>query len=301
MKNYLKKKSIERNGIICFEINDLDAKKISNFYKTDQFPNYKENDDRGTILKKGNKNLLASQFKAFVGMNKKVLEVGCGTGQLSNYFAMNTNNEIVALDTTPESLELANNFAKKNKLSNVKFINADIFDNVLSNEYFDFIWCNGVLHHTKNPKKAFEITIKSLKKNGYVLVGLYNKFGRLRTFIRKFFSKIFGNNYLSIFDPILRKLKISDAEKKAWINDQYFHPIESTHTLDEVILWFKDNNIKYVNSLPQCDFEYDLDFKNLFEEKSLGDSYSRIFNQICMIFNQLGGDGGLFFVIGRKL
>ena len=30
MKNYLKKKSIERNGIICFEINDLDAKKICN-------------------------------------------------------------------------------------------------------------------------------------------------------------------------------------------------------------------------------------------------------------------------------
>ena len=50
MKNYLKKKSIERNGIICFEINDLDAKKIANFYKTDQFPNYKENDERGTIL-----------------------------------------------------------------------------------------------------------------------------------------------------------------------------------------------------------------------------------------------------------
>ena len=40
------------------------------------------------VLQKGNKNLLASQFKKFIGHNKNVLEVGCGTGQLSIYFSI---------------------------------------------------------------------------------------------------------------------------------------------------------------------------------------------------------------------
>ena len=48
-----------------------------------------------------------------INSNTSVLEIGCGTGQLSNYFAINTNNKIVALDPTIESLNLAKNFSNK--------------------------------------------------------------------------------------------------------------------------------------------------------------------------------------------
>ena len=36
----------------------------------------------------------------------------------------------------------------------------------------------------------------------------------------------------------------------SWINDQYKHPVESTHTFDEVLKWFNDNNIEFINSIP---------------------------------------------------
>lgn len=104
------------------------------------FPNYKDNDNSISILEKGNKNLLAYKFKQFIGMNKKVLEVGCGTGQLSNYFALNTNNKIIALDPTLESLKLAKVFSDQNKINNIYYVNADIFDDVLSDNCFDFIY-----------------------------------------------------------------------------------------------------------------------------------------------------------------
>jgi SAM-dependent methyltransferase len=300
MLNFLKKKYDEKNGLICFDINDLKTKSVTEFYKSTPFPNYKDDDNSQSIIVKGNKNLLAYQFKKFIGMNKAVLEIGCGTGQLSNYFAINTNNKIVALDPTIESLNLAKNFSNKNKISNINFINADIFDDVLVDNFFDFIWCNGVLHHTKDPQKAFEITSKSLKKNGYILLGLYNKIGRVRTIIRKYLSKIFGLKYLEFFDPTLKNLKLSQNEKKAWINDQYLHPIESLHTLDEVLKWFRQNDIEYINSIPSCDFEHIPNYNELFKKKSKGDLYSRLFNQFCMIFNKLGSDGGLFVVIGKK-
>ncbi len=298
MSSFLKKKSFFKEDIISFDIKDLSAKKVTEFYKESPFPNYKIDDNKYTILEKGNKNYLTSKFKKFIGYNKDVLEVGCGTGQLANFFAIGSNNRVVGLDPTIDSLRLANNFAKKNEIMNIQFVNADIFDDVLKDEFFDFIWCNGVLHHTKNPYEAFRILIKSLKKEGYVLIGLYNKIGRLRTVIRRHLYKIFGEKFLEIFDPTLRNLKNSDNEKKAWIRDQYIHPIESLHTLDNVLEWFDKNNIEFINSIPSTNFNEvneDLFFKEI-----RGSLFSRFLNQFLMIFNRLGSDGGLFIVIGKK-
>ncbi len=300
MTDFIKKPFQNKNGIISFLIEDNETKKVTEFYKETPFPNYKNEDNKQSILEKGNKNVLAKTFKKFIGYKKKVLEVGCGTGQLSIYFSLGTNNQIVAFDPTKQSLNLAKTFAHKNKITNIEFVNADIFDDVLVDEFFDFIWCNGVLHHTKKPYKAFETVAKSLKCNGYILIGLYNKIGRVRTIIRKYLSKIFGVKFLEIFDPTLKNLKISNEERKAWINDQYFHPIESLHTLDEVLNWFKKNDIEYVNSIPSCDFEMYQNYESIFLKKTTGSLYSRIINQISMIFNKLGSDGGLFIVIGKK-
>ena len=298
MENFLKKKYENIDGILSFEIKDIETNKVTNFYKETPFPNYKEKDDRQTILEKGNKNFLANQFKKFIGHQKNVLEVGCGTGQLSIYFSIGANNNIVGLDPTIESLKLAKNFSDKNNITNIKFVNADIFDDVLSDDYFDLIWCNGVLHHTKDPYGAFEILVKSLKKEGYVLIGLYNKIGRVRTIFRRYIFKFFGRKILDKIDPTLRNLKFDEDEKNAWIKDQYTHPIESLHTIDEVLNWFDKNNITFISSIPSTDFDYD--YNDIFKKKSSGTFFSRIFNQISMIFNSLGSDGGLFVLIGKK-
>ena len=296
--NYLKKKPLIQNDIETFNVDNKIAKIVSNFYKSNPFPNYKENDDKITISQRGDTNNLAKQFKNFVGYNKKILEVGCGTGQLSAYFATGNNNMVVSLDTTIESLIIGRNFAKKNNIENIRFINADIFDDVLVENFFDFIWCNGVLHHTENPREGFRIITKSLKKNGYILVGLYNRYGRIRTIVRKYFFKIFGKKFLKIFDPTLKNLKLSPAEQEAWLRDQYKHPQESLHTIDEVNKWFKDNNIDFISSIPSCDFESEYD--NIFKRKSYGNFFTRIWSQFLMLFGKLGSDGGLFVVIGKK-
>tara|TARA_E500000178_G_scaffold252896_1_gene249433 strand:+ start:239 stop:1138 length:900 start_codon:yes stop_codon:yes gene_type:complete len=298
MESFLKKECTSEDEILSFEIKDTSTTKVTNFYKESPFPNYKDTDNKSTILEKGNKNTLAVQFKKFIGYKKKVLEVGCGTGQLSIYFSIGTNNEVIALDPTIESLKLAKNFSEKNNISNIKFVNSDIFDDVLKDNYFDYIWCNGVLHHTKDPYGAFKILIQSLKKNGYVLIGLYNKYGRVRTLFRKYIYKIFGRKILSKIDPTLRNLKLDKDQQTAWIRDQYTHPIESLHTIDEVLTWFKKHNIVFVSSIPSSDFDYD--YENIFIKKNNGSLFSRMLNQILMIFNRLGSDGGLFVVIGQK-
>ena len=297
--SFLKKELIKEDLIYKNTLKDSSVKKVADFYKKSPFPNYKNDDNKDSILKKGDKNFLTSNFKNFIGYNKNILEVGCGTGQLALYFSIGTNNHVVGLDATIESLELANNFAKKNDIGNINFVNADIFDDVLKDNCFDFIWCNGVLHHTKNPYEAFKIVAKSLKKEGYILVGLYNRIGRIRTIIRKYIYKIFGIKILNFLDPTLKNLKYNEEEKISWLRDQYHHPIESLHTIDEVLDWFSKNEIDFINSIPQCAFEENSP-NNLFVKQTTGNVFSRLLNQFNMIYNNLGSDGGLFIVIGKK-
>ena len=297
---FLKKHFKEIQGIYTNNIEDNTTKNVVNFYNIKPFPNYRKEDNKASILSKGNKNYLAKKFKEYAGFNKKILEIGCGTGQLSIFFSIGTNNEIVALDPTLESLKLASKFTNDNNIKNVKFINADIFDDVLTDNYFDFVWTNGVLHHTKNPKKAFEISVKSLRNEGYILVGLYNKIGRFRTKIRKYLYKIFGRKIVLLFDPVLRNIKSDEPDQiDAWIRDQYQHPVESIHTIDEVLKWFDENNIDFISSIPNCSIDINKN-KDLFLPQSRGNKIYRWINQFLMLFNYLGDDGGLFVLIGKK-
>ena len=103
---------------------------------------------------------------------------------------------------------------------------------------------------------------------------------------------------MSFLDPILRK-NISKQKKLAWFQDQYEHPVESLHTLDEVLDWFDENNVEFISSIPSCDMNA-VDYEHMFNGGNRGDLATRIFSQIAMLFSSFGSEGGLFLVIGRK-
>jgi ubiquinone/menaquinone biosynthesis C-methylase UbiE len=279
------------------------AKLVEKFYTDNPFPNY---DNLETILdlqKKIEGNDFTKNLKRFIGLGKKVIEVGCGTSQLSIALANGTNNKLVAFDSTLESLILGSNFSKKSGVSNCVFVNGDIFSNPFMANYFDVVWCSGMLHHTDSPKQGFEIITTWLKSDGYVIIGLYNLYGRFRTVFRQKIFRIFGSGkfarlIVSTLDPILRQ-DISEQKRKAWFQDQYQHPVESLHTLDEVLGWFDENNIEFISSIPTCNSE-NINYENMFLSQTRGTFVSRLVSQIGMLFSPLGSEGGLFLVIGKK-
>ena len=119
------------------------------------------------------------------------------------------------------------NSQRKNNLKNLTFVNGDIFDEIFHKESFDYIVCNGVLHHTGDTYKAFDSIVRYLKNDGLVLVGLYNKYGRLRTNIRRMLYNLFGEKIIYILDPVIRNLAKNENENQdkidAWMQDQYIH------------------------------------------------------------------------------
>ena len=120
--------------------------------------------------------------------------MGCGTGQLS-LFLKRFNRLIFVIDLSIPSLKLAEDLRLRNEIDNVFFSKMNIFNLQFKNEVFDYVISNGVLHHTYNTEIAFEKILKPLKKDGYIIIGLYHKYGRLYTNLRQKLIKIFGEGF----------------------------------------------------------------------------------------------------------
>lgn len=94
----------------------------------------------------------------------------------------------------------------------------NLFRPIFKEESFPVVICTGVLHHTSDPFAGFQSISKLVRKRGYILVGLYNKYGRITTNIRRIIFKIFKDNFKSL-DPHLRRKEIDEIRKLTWFKD----------------------------------------------------------------------------------
>jgi SAM-dependent methyltransferase len=266
----------------------------SEFYNDVKFPNYDDIDDFGTLLEKSSKSIFVKKLDDEIPFNSNVLEAGCGTGQLSIALSR-YGRKIYSIDLSKGSLIEAKNFIDKNDIKNVQLYKMNIFNLCFPKNYFDVIISNGVLHHTHNPKFAFKKLSECLKPNGIIIIGLYHKYGRIMQNIRQKLIKIFGEKIKFIDRRFLENL--SDKKKYAWFEDQYNNPHETKHSYNEVINWFDENNIEFINSLP---FTFDVNEK-IFKKKSILSKSEIFFKEFCLMFDlRQIYEGGFFVMIGKK-
>ncbi len=272
---------------------DAITEKVSKFYNKIKFPNYDEIENYSTIYDKGMSNQFSRQLNTELGWNIRLLELGCGTGQLSLFLARG-EREVHGVDISHGSLGLAEKFRYKHNLENIYFLHMDVFNMPYKNNIFDVIISNGVLHHTKNAKEAFKCLVNKTKPGGYLFIGLYHKYGRFITKIKQHVARIIGEKIL-IFDHHARKLE-TKKKKESWIRDQFFNPHETSHEPLEVLSWFDENNVDFINLLPHFS-EYN---KPLLEKRDRNNI--SWFNDFIKIFdpNQIV-EGGFFIMIGKKL
>ena len=95
---------------------------------------------------------------------KKLLDFGCGLGDASVYFALQ-GAHVTGIDISPKTLNIANNLALKYKV-NINFLlsKSDNLHDISDNQY-DYIYGNGVLHHI-DVKKYYPEFSRVLKRGG---------------------------------------------------------------------------------------------------------------------------------------
>lgn len=103
--------------------------------------------------------------------NSHILEAGCGVGAQTKILAKkNPHIKITSIDISEQSLLKAKKLADKEKINNVRFFKADIFNLPFINQNFDHIFVCFVLEHLNEPEKALFSLKKALKKNGTITV-----------------------------------------------------------------------------------------------------------------------------------
>jgi len=145
---------------------------VKSFYEETPFPDYEQRDSAASLREKAGRGAFASQIDAQIPDQARVLEVGCGTGQLSNFLALAPGRMVVGTDMCLNSLGLAQGFKARNGIDNVTFAQMNLFRPALRPEGFDFVLCNGVLHHTSDPFRGFECLCRLARPGGFVVLGL---------------------------------------------------------------------------------------------------------------------------------
>ena len=165
------------------------------FYEKAPFPNYDELDCRSALQEKARRGVFAKLLDEQIPFGSSVLEVGCGTGQLSNFLGMTWGRKVFGADACLNSLRMGEEFRRANEIQHVTFLQMNLFRPVFRPESFDIVICNGVLHHTSDPFLGFQSIAKLVKPGGYILIGLYNKYSRLTTDFRRLVFRASGDRF----------------------------------------------------------------------------------------------------------
>mgnify|MGYP006078245211 CR=1 FL=1 len=149
--------------------------------------------------------------------NKRCLDAGCGSsfhGSI-NLLKMGAQ-EVVAIDLNKSIFSHVKRIKKvipKNKKLTVKV--ASVLKLPFENETFDFVLCQGVMHHTTNPEKAVKECYRVLKKGGYAYFQICGKGGIVQEFLMDFLRKQYKEDILiKKFFKDLNKIKFTQFINK---------------------------------------------------------------------------------------
>lgn len=274
---------------------DAPTECVREFYGLAPFPGYRPRDNLETLRARAERSDFARLLDAAIAPDARILEIGCGTGQMSLYLA-SAERTVIGADLTRASLQLGAAAARRFGVAGVQFVETDLQRPGLRAGAFDVVYTSGVLHHTRDPRRSFEAMLPLLRPGGMVVIGLYNAFARIPLRLRRVIARLSGYRWIPL-DPVLRDRRSEPARREAWVRDQYRHPEEHRHTAAEIRDWFAKAGIEYLRTYPSL-----LMGEETGELFAADKDYWPVEAWLSQIgwMATLGHEGGLFVTIGRR-
>jgi SAM-dependent methyltransferase len=220
-----------------------------------------EERDRGYALEGG----LSPDF--FGG--KLVLDAGCGYGRHARV-VQQFGAEVVGLD-----LSVAVRNARRLTRDNprIHIVQGDLFSPPFPRASFDLVYSWGVLHHTPDPRRAFEGLVDFVKEGGDISVKIYRKRPAPAAFVESLIRKVtlrlplrtlynlaylavpvnwfywkLGRRIPGVRQAILGVVKVDPNWRIAHIDTfDWYHPQYQFHfPMEEVVSWFEAKGLTQI-------------------------------------------------------
>jgi SAM-dependent methyltransferase len=130
----------------------------------------------------------------------RALVAGGGTGDATIMLAQQLADaggpgEVIHLDVSRASAEIARARAKARGLANIRFVNGSLLElDALELGRFDYIDCCGVLHHLDDPAAGLAALAGALAPDGGMGLMLYAPLGRIGVYHAQAMLRMLGNN-----------------------------------------------------------------------------------------------------------
>ena len=186
--------------------------------------------------------------------DKKVLDVGCGGGVLSEALAA-LGAQVTGLDLAEKSLQTAKLHLLESDLE-VDYKNQDVAAFSEANQQqFDVVCCLEMLEHVPKPKAIIEACLKALKPGGWLFLSTLNRTPKammLGIFAAEHVLKLIpkGTHHFEQFikpSELVQMLKDTDTEIKD-ISGMRYNPMTQTAVIDA-----RDLDINYLMAIQKID------------------------------------------------
>ena len=122
----------------------------------------------------------SESFKKVMESKRHILDAGTGLGRVvADFCEVNKSGEVFGVDLS-DAVEGA--YQNTKKYQNAHILQADLMNLPFNRGSFDFIFSEGVLHHTPNTQTAFEVLVNYLAPKGEISIYIYGKKGPIREF-----------------------------------------------------------------------------------------------------------------------
>src|SRR5260370_14657449 len=164
---------------------DARTEVVRRFYERAPFPDYPPGASLSWLRARAERSEFARMIDRAIPGNARVVEIGCGTGQMSLYLAR-ADRVVIVADLTRESLRLGVEAARRFDLDQIQFIETDLHHPGLRAGRFDVVYSSGGLHRTPDPSASFPRMVRLARPCGIICLGVFNAFARIPLRARRF-------------------------------------------------------------------------------------------------------------------
>lgn len=172
----------------------------------------------------------------------RVLDAGCGTGRRCLLLDHHDPDSIFAFDIAQENVLTATTTTSSYIDSDFHAVQSDVLNVPIRSESFDYVLCNGVLHHTPDPRAGFRELERLLKPGGVLRIGLYHP--APRDYVVLPLRKILRPLSERTVDLLLRPVLWRSVTRKV-VLDHLKVPIRHRFTTDEIETWFEESSLTF--------------------------------------------------------